>query len=249
MIGKRIRLGEYDHTPEPILQTGVVLGEIPDQDTELHPTVFRIAMDDGWVLDKTTLEFDVIKSDITDELLAPELPNLYSADDAMQASRNAGLIYELMQSNAAQILEVEQEIARRQAEIASEIRGEHADLYESQRVTVNTFARHEERGRAGAMALWFSAGQPDKGKTFGAFQVAEETRLNRYDAGKALAFARAKNPNLISTTLDRARFTRAVRDGKITVKSDVCEWVTVVTAKTLTTKLIEAAHETPDESE
>ncbi len=243
MIGERVSTYRpNDKDGEPTGMGGVVLGDV-------GAALYRVALDNGVVADIDFKEFEAVAGDITAELLRSPLPPIATFEQIEHHTAQAGLIYDLMQHNAGLILEVEQEIAREQEAVAARLRGDNAELYESQRVTAAMFAAYEEHGHNAAMALWMAAGQPDKGKTFGAFQVEESEVLTRYSPGKALAFARSQHPNLISHTIDRDKFTKAVRDGKITVKPDVCEWTTRHRAKTLTAKLLKAALEYEDTGE
>lgn len=240
MIGERIKLyNSHDEDGKPTGTGGIVLGDPGGVE-------YRIALDTGEVLDLHPERFEVVKADITAELLRSPLPPITTREAIEVHTTHTGLIYELMQANALLILDIEQEIAREQEAVAARLRGDNAELYDSQRVTAAVFAAFEEHGHNAALALWHSAGMPDKGKTFGAFQVEESKVLIRYSAPKALAFARSQHPNLIAHNLDRDKFTKAVRDGKITVKADVCEWATRQRAKTLTAKLLEAAMESEE---
>ena len=119
----------------------------------------------------------------------------------------------------------ENQIKQEQARIAANMRAQHAELYESQRITAIVYAQHEARLSAGAEALWQAAGSPAKGKTFGAAQIADDWQCVTYDPDKALEYARTQIPNLISTVVDDSKFKAAVKSGLLkNVPADVCRW-------------------------
>lgn len=235
IVGKRVEIATHTLFGVGLKHggvKGVVIAPVnPDSEMEYS---FRVALDNGAVGDFPAGLLHEVESDLTDELTRPPLPAVQTETDQLAASIMAARVYQVMESNRLEILEIEAQIKAAQDKVARDIRANYPDLYESQRVTGIVFAQHEARIQAGAEAVWQSKGCPEKGKTYGAAQIATETRLTHFSPEAALAYARTQASNLITTSVDQTRFTNAVKAGTLTnVPEAACKWETVHTVKTL----------------
>lgn len=246
-IGKRIEIDSETLFTVFNGQRGIVLSDVPSGN---WAETFRVALDSGRVEDFPGIILVEVESDLTDELTRPALPAVQTETDQLTASIMAARVYQVMESNRVEILEVEAQIRAAQDKVARDIRALYPALYESQRVTGIVFAQHEARIQAGAEAVWQSKGRPEKGKTYGAAQIATAHKLVKFDTEAALAYARTQAPNLIQTTVDTDRFTKAVKAGLLTnVPEEVCKWEESYTIKTLTKSLASLAEQTPPSPE
>lgn len=245
LTGKRIVI-DSESKPELNGHTGVCLGDLPGS----NPPSYRVAFDDGEFGDLPGIILQPIETDITDVLTRPPLPPVTSEDEQTTASIMAARVWQLMEYQRLDIVEIEAQIKEAQAKIAADIRATHSALYESQRVIAIVFAAHEQRVQAGAESVWHSKGEPAKGKTYGAAQIADEWTLDTWDEDEALAYARTQAPNMIETRIDATRFQKAVRDGVLkNVPEKVCKWKKGHTVKTLKVVLNKLASAQPGQSE
>lgn len=251
IVGKRVEVMTHN-------QFGVALKHGGVKGTAIAPVkpdsegsyLFRVALDNGAVADFPDGLLIEVESDLTDELTRPAYPAVQTETDQQAASIMAARVWQVMESNRLEILEIEAQIKADQDKIARDIRANYPELYESQQVTGIIFSQHEARIKAGAEAVWQSKGCPEKGKTYGAAQIATAQTLVKFDPESALAYARTQAPNLIQTTVDKERFTRAVKDGTLTnVPESACKWEESHTVKTLTKSLASLADQTPPSAE
>lgn len=181
-IGKRVEIDSEIMYQNLNGQQGIVLAEHP---TGAH--MFRVALDNGAVGDFPDIVLIEVESDLTDELTRPAYPAVKTETDQQAASIMAARVWQVMESNRLEILEIEAQIKAAQDKIARDIRANYPELYESQRVTGIIFSQHEARIKAGAEAVWQSKGCPEKGKTYGAAQIATAQTLVKFDPAAALA--------------------------------------------------------------
>ena len=237
----RIRIQSHNTFGTPLPHAGLeglALGYMVPHETAEDCWLTRIALDNGFVYDVSDVILENIEADAVAELTRPPLPPITTLEEQTEETERLARLFELMEQNRAEILEVETRIKAEQNRIAAEIRGQHTQLYESQRLTQAVYTEHEKRLQDGAETLWHMAGQPDKGKTYGAAQIADDWYVETFDYDLALAWAKTQVPNLVSTVLDAEAFKKAVIHGKVGtlkgVPEEVCKWTKGYKVKTLT---------------
>lgn len=225
-IGKRIAIDSESNQNLDGLK-GWCISATPGQHPGAGPAEawLRVVLDGGGVLDVPNIAVVIDRDyDATAELTAPALPPIDSLEAQELASQNAARIAQVMRENATLIKAIEADIKQEQDALAARMRGNHYRLYQTQEIIAALLAAHEDRLKAGALALWMAAGKPQKGKTFGVAQIAVEKVCTAFDTAAAVAWAESQAPALISKQIDSDRFKRAVKDGVLTVPDSVCKF-------------------------